>query len=297
MILPSNGLINLIAWVSSTKKWVYMRRTNFHKNVVQWQRRTNMYNWVQMCKTMNKCVQECTNTSTESHDSRYIAREPIDLSQSVIALWETNLSVLEGIFQNFTNVWHICNRCWTRICPRLYTTWETDILTNGHCWPLPTCTYLLWPFWSFLYISSSLRTQTLPQLNFWWIEKSDFDDERQAVSDFRLFGIIIGIFDIVIGSFGNFFTILAFTRSEIKLNMTINNNGRADEVLSGRNGEIQVNSPQNGRSSFTLVECVFLIVIWHEFRTEQKRSPNFDLPRTDYLDRPFYSWTSTVLIL
>jgi len=41
---------------------------------------------------------------------------------------------------------------------------------------------------------------------------SDFDDERQAVSDFRLFGIIIGIFDIVIGSFGNFFTILAFTR-------------------------------------------------------------------------------------
>ena len=50
------------------------------------------------------------------------------------------------------------------------------------------------------------------------------------MSDFRLFGIIIGIFDIVIGSFGNFFTILAFTRSEIKLNMTIHNNGRANEV-------------------------------------------------------------------
>ena len=33
--------------------------------------------------------------------------------------------------------------------------------------------------------------------------------------DFRLFGIIIGIFDIVIGSFGNFFTILAFTRSDL----------------------------------------------------------------------------------
>ena len=81
------------------------------------------------------------------------------------------------------------------------------------------------------------------------------------MSDFRLFGIIIGIFDIVIGSFGNFFTILAFTRSEIKLNMTIHNNGRAGEGLSGRYGEIQVNSPQNGRSSFTLVECVFLIVI------------------------------------
>ena len=40
------------------------------------------------------------------------------------------------------------------------------------------------------------------------------------MSDFRLFGIIIGIFDIVIGSFGNFFTILAFTRSDIQLNMT-----------------------------------------------------------------------------
>ena len=51
-------------------------------------------------------------------------------------------------------------------------------------------------------------------------KKSDFDDERQAVSDFRLFGIIIGIFDIVIGSFGNFFTILAFTRSDIQHNMT-----------------------------------------------------------------------------
>merc|ERR1719431_2268488 len=41
-----------------------------------------------------------------------------------------------------------------------------------------------------------------------------FDDtsNEKAVSDFRIFGIVIGIFDIIVGGFGNFFTILAFTR-------------------------------------------------------------------------------------
>ena len=37
-------------------------------------------------------------------------------------------------------------------------------------------------------------------------------DQETAVSNFRLFGIVIGIFDIVVGGLGNFFTILAFTR-------------------------------------------------------------------------------------
>ena len=51
------------------------------------------------------------------------------------------------------------------------------------------------------------------------IATSFYDDSTtttsdQAVSNFRLFGIIIGIFDIVVGGLGNFFTILAFTRWE-----------------------------------------------------------------------------------
>jgi len=53
--------------------------------------------------------------------------------------------------------------------------------------------------------------------NYSEIATSFYDDSTtttsdQAVSNFRLFGIIIGIFDIVVGGLGNFFTILAFTR-------------------------------------------------------------------------------------
>ena len=32
------------------------------------------------------------------------------------------------------------------------------------------------------------------------------------MSDFRVFGIVIGIFDIIVGGLGNLFTILAFSR-------------------------------------------------------------------------------------
>lgn len=44
------------------------------------------------------------------------------------------------------------------------------------------------------------------------IKSENVFNQTKAVSDFRAFGIVIGIFDIVVGGLGNFFTILAFTR-------------------------------------------------------------------------------------
>ena len=121
-----------------------------------------------------------------------------------------------GVHQNFTNMRHICGRCKKEYVWDLIPL-EKQTFYKWSFWPPPTYSD---PFGHFCTFYVHFELDHITQLIFWWIEKSDFDDERQAVSDFRLFGIIIGIFDIVIGSFGNFFTILAFTRSDIQLNMT-----------------------------------------------------------------------------
>ena len=80
------------------------------------------------------------------------------------------------VFQNCTNVRHILRASYVRnesvrdLLPlEKQTFWQMVIFDL--CRPPLTTTDL---FRSFLYIPSSLRTRTLSQLNFWWIEKKWF---------------------------------------------------------------------------------------------------------------------------